>query len=84
MFTMLNPFASQRPAQVSIKAPWSNRSKILAGAFVAGCVGSTASVFHDLKVAAEDMIIPETAVDRMLDEGNPTTPAATDGVTATL
>ena len=64
MFT--NPFAKTQ--QIKVNAPWSNRSKILAGLFAAGLVGSTASVVHDYKQAADDALIPDEAVDAMLAE----------------
>lgn len=76
MFTLTNPFAPRQP-QVKINAPWSNRSKILCGAFVAGCVGSTASVIHDFKVAAEDALIPDAAIDKMLADPTETGTSAT-------
>ena len=60
-------FTKKSEPKVSIKAPWSNRSKILAGVFVAGCVGSAASVWHDMKCADDDLI-PDAAIDGMLAE----------------
>lgn len=78
MFT--NIFAPKTP-QIKINAPWSNRSKILAGMFAAGLVGSTASVINDYKNAADDALIPDAAVDAMLAE--PVSTQAADAVTVT-
>lgn len=71
-----NPFKSNT---VSVKAPWSNRSKILLGTFVAGCAGSALSVYRDLKAAADDTVVVESCVDAMLDpcEGCPGAELAT-------
>ena len=75
---------TKTPKKVSVKAPWSNRSKILCGAFIAGVAGSVGIVVRDLKQAADDALIPETAVDAMLsDDPAALAAAAADGVTVT-
>lgn len=73
MFTsLLQQISQPQPApapQLNLKTPWSNRSKLLCGSFLVGTAVSAISVVHDVRDAAADtMVVPETMVNRMLQE----------------